>query len=144
MFNQSIDDRLSLWAEHRQSLNTSDDPLMETWEFWKHTPFIPFNKNIDPFNHKSWPTPWEIIVHNRYDDFTKSLMIAWSLKYTNRFKEAKIEIKTIVNDSKTCYYNVVCVDNKWAINYSDNGPIPITDIPESFFIENQVEVKDTW
>jgi len=144
MFNKSIDDRLSLWAEHRQSLNTSDDPLMETWEFWKHTPFIPFNKNIDPFNHKSWPTPWEIIVHNRYDDFTKSLMIAWSLKYTNRFKEAKIEIKTIVNDSKTCYYNVVCVDNKWAINYSDNGPIPITDIPESFFIENQVEVKDTW
>jgi hypothetical protein len=144
MFNKSIDDRLSLWAEHRQSLNTSDDPLMETWEFWKHTPFIPFNKNIDPFNHKSWPTPWEIIVHNRYDDFTKSLMIAWSLKYTNRFKEAKIEIKTIVNDSKTCYYNVVCVDNMWAINYSDNGPIPITDIPESFFIENQVEVKDTW
>jgi len=144
MFNKSIDDRLSLWAEHRQSLNTSDDPLMETWEFWKHTPFIPFNKNIDPFNHKSWPTPWEIIVHNSYDDFTKSLMIAWSLKYTNRFKEAKIEIKTIVNDSKTCYYNVVCVDNKWAINYSDNGPIPITDIPESFFIENQVEVKDTW
>ena len=56
----------------------------------------------------------------------------------------KIEIKTIVNDSKTCYYNVVCVDNMWAINYSDNGPIPITDIPESFFIENQVEVKDTW
>lgn len=144
MFNKSIDDRLSLWAEHRQSLNTSDDPLMETWEFWKHTPFIPFNKNIDPFNHKSWPTPWDIIVHNKYDDFTKSLMIAWSLKYTTRFKEAKIEIKTIVNDSKTCYYNVVCVDNKWAINYSDNGPIPITDIPESFFIENQVEVKDTW
>jgi hypothetical protein len=144
MFNKSIDDRLSLWAEHRQSLNTSDDPLMETWEFWKHTPFIPFNKNIDPFNHKSWPTPWDIIVHNKYDDFTKSLMIAWSLKYTTRFKEAKIEIKTIVNDSKTCYYNVVCVDNMWAINYSDNGPIPITDIPESFFIENQVEVKDTW
>jgi hypothetical protein len=144
MFNKSIDDRLSLWAEHRRAIDVSDEPLVETWEFWKHTPFIPFNKNIDPFNHKSWPTPWDIIVHNKYDDFTKALMIAWSLKYTNKFKEAKIEIKTIVNDTKTCYYNVVCVDNKWAINYSDNGPIPITDIPESFFIENQVEVKDTW
>lgn len=144
MFNKSVDDRLSLWAEHRRSLNTSDDPLMETWEFWKETPFIPFNKNIDPFNHKSWPTPWEIIVHNKYDDFTKALMIAWSLKYTNKFKKAKIEIKTIVNDSKTCYYNVVCVDNMWAINYSDNGPVPMKDIPDSFFIENQVEVKDTW
>lgn len=144
MFNKSIDDRLSLWAEHRRAIDVSDEPLVETWEFWKHTPFIPFNKNIDPFNHKSWPTPWDIIVHNKYDDFTKALMIAWSLKYTNKFKEAKIEIKTIVNDTKTCYYNVVCVDNKWAINYSDNGPVPITDIPESFFIENQVEVKDTW
>ena len=31
------------------------------------------------------------LTHNQYDDFTKSLMIAWSLKLTNRYKQSKIE-----------------------------------------------------
>jgi hypothetical protein len=144
MFEKSVDDRLSTWANHRVELDTVDDPLMHTWEFWKHAPFVPYNKDVDQYHVSSWPTPWEIIVRNKYDDFTKSLMIAWSLKYTKKFKQAKIEIKTVVNNQKTCYYSIVCVDNTWAINYNDNGPVPMSDIPDSFFVENQVEVTSPW
>ena len=140
MFNKSIDDRLSLWAEHRRAIDVSDEPLVETWEFWKHTPFIPFNKNIDPFNHKSWPTPWDIIVHNKYDDFTKAIMIGWTIKLSKKFQDSKVEIRTVVDKHKPAQYNVVCVDETWAINYSDNGPISIENIPDSFLLENIVEL----
>lgn len=141
MFEKSVEDRLSAWAVHRAELDNTADPLAATWEFWRHAPYVHYNNKIDPFNCRSWPTPWDIIVNNRYDDFTMSLMIAWTLKYTNRYKNSKIEIKTLVNDRKDCYYNVVCVDDEWAINYKDNGPVSVDEIPDSFFLENLIEVE---
>lgn len=144
MFEKSIDDRLSAWATFRASLENSTEPLSDVWELWKSSPYIPYNNKIDPFNQRDWPTPWDILVHNKYDDFTKALMISWTLKYTNRFKDSKIEIKTLVNNQKNCYYNIVCVDDLWAINYNDNGPVSIEEIPDSFYLENIVEVKASW
>jgi hypothetical protein len=144
MFQKSVDERLSDWAIFRKTLDTSLTPLEDVWEFWKQAPYIPFNHRIDPFNQKSWPTPWDIIVENKYDDFTKALMIGWTIVLTNRFKNSRVEIKTLVNDQKTCYYNVVCVENDQVINYSDNGPVRVEKLPDSFFIENIVELKSTW
>jgi hypothetical protein len=143
MFQKSIDDRLSDWAAFRKSLNTSLCPFEDVWEYWKSSPYIPYNNKIDPFNQKSWPTPWDIIVENKYDDFTKALMIGWTILLTNRFKDSRVEIKTLVNDQKTCYYNVVCVEGM-AINYSDNGPVPLENLSGSFFIENLIELKSPW
>ena len=144
MFQKSIDDRLSDWAAFRKTLDTSSTALDDVWNFWRTAPYIPYNHRIDPFNQRSWPTPWDVIVENKYDDFTKALMIGWTILLTNRFKTSKVEIKTLVNDQKTCYYNVVCVEDEWAINYSDNGPVPLKNLPESFFIENLIELKSHW
>ena len=140
MFNKSIDERLSAWSLHRKNLDDSQDPFMETWEFWKSAPYIPINNKIETFNPASWPTPWELIAENKYDDFSKALMIGWSLKFTNRFKNSKIEIKTLVNRHPSCYYNIVYIDDSWAINYSDNGPVLAQEVPESFYLENYINV----
>lgn len=144
MFHKLVDDRLSDWAAFRKSLSTSSTPFEDVCEYWKPAPYIPFNHKIDPFNQRSWPTPWDIIVENKYDDFTRALMIAWTIKLTDKFKSSKIEIKTLVNDQKSCYYNVVYVNDETALNYYDNGPVPATDVPDSFFIENIIELKNHW
>lgn len=141
MFKQSIDDRLSSWAKHRDDLNTAADPLLAVWEFWKNAPFIPYNNKVDPFYQKSWPSPWQIIVDNQYDDFTKALMIAWTLKLTNKFKDSAIEIRSLIDKQHNSVHNVVYVDNCWAVNYLDNGPVLAQDIPDSLFLENLVELK---
>lgn len=140
MFNQPIDDRLSSWAQFRDSLNNKSEPLADVWEFWKQAPFIPYNHKVDPFHQRSWPSPWEIIVENKYDDFTKAIMIGWTLKLTKKFQNTKIEIKTIVDNQKNTHYNIVCVDDEWVINYSDNGPISTKDLPSSFLLENLIEL----
>lgn len=141
MFQKSIDDRLSSWADFRASLDTAEDPVSDTWEFWKEAPYIPYNNKVDPYYQKSWPSPWEIIVDNKYDDFTKAVMIAYTLKLTKRFNDSKIEIRSMVDKRRSQQYNVVCVEDKWVINYNDNGPISIENLPDSFFIENIVEVS---
>ena len=100
---------------------------------------IPHNTDIDPYYQGKWPSPWQIIEKNKYDDFTKALMITWSLKLTNRFKESDIKIILAVDRDRHNYYNVVCVNEEWAINYNDEGPILIKDLPDSILTENIIE-----
>ena len=140
MFSKSPDERLSAWSEHRHALDSSKNPLDDLIAFWVNSPFVPYNKDIDPYNQYSWPTPWEIIVENKYDDFTKALMMAWTLKLTDRFKNSKIEIKTYTDTLRPRQYNLVLVDDKWVINYNDNDLKVVEDIPESFMLENLIEV----
>jgi len=141
MFDKPIDDRLSLWAELRAHISTSDTPFEDVWEFWSHAPYIPYNNKIDPYHRQSWPSPWEIIVDNRYDDFTKALMIAWTIKLSIRFKDSKIQIKTLVDNAQKFQYNVVIVDDQWAINYNDNGPIEAIKLPDYFYLENLIDLE---
>jgi len=140
MFELQIDDRLSSWASLRLELESVDDPFQKVTEFWHDAPFTPYNRNIDQYHQKSWPSPWQIVVDNQYDDFTKALMIAYSLKFTKRFNESVIELRTIVDKSNRKYYNIVCVDNKWVINYGDDV-VTLENIPDSFLVENLIEVQ---
>lgn len=140
MFNKDLDYRLKCWLELRKSLEICSNPLEKVWDFWRSAPFSPFNKNIDPNDNEFWPTPWEIISDNIYDDFTKALMIGITLKYTDRMRHSLIELK-ILEDTKLRQYNLVYVDNLYVINYSDNGPIDIKLIPDQFDIKNQLELK---
>lgn len=141
MFDLSIDERLSTWASFRQCLETSNSPFEDVWNFWKDAPFIPYNNAVDPYFQFGWPTPWDIIVHNKYDDFTKALMIGWTLKLTKRFENSCVEIKTLVDKTTSVSYNIICVDNHWAINYKDNGPMQMENIPDEFNLENLVELN---
>lgn len=140
MFHLNLDDRLSYWLDHRRKLERIDNPLESTCEFWNSAPFIPINRNVDPHYQASWPTPWEIIEQNQYDDFTRALMIGWTLKLTKKFKDSKVEIKTFVDNTRSREYNIVVVDDIWALNYVDTGPVDISNIPDSFRLENLVEL----
>ena len=140
MFNLSVDERLSEWATHRRQLDEVENPLQEVWDFWHRSPFTPHNRNVDPYYQQSWPSPWQIIVDNVYDDFTKTLMIGWTLKLTKKYQNSKLEIRTLVDSNQTRQYNLLYIDDTWVINYSDNGPVPLPDVPESFRLENLIEV----
>ena len=141
MFKLNVDDRLSSWASLRAQLETCEDPFQRVIEFWREAPFIPYNRHIDPYNQRAWPSPWEIIVENQYDDFTKALMMAYSIKFTQRYRNSAIELRTYIDKTKNANYNIICVDETWAINYNDNEAVLLKDLPESFLIENLIELK---
>lgn len=138
MFSKHTDDRISSWATLRLNLETSPTPFEDVCEFWSSAPYIPFNRRIDPHYQRSWPTPWEIISENQYDDFTKAVMIAWTLRYTTRFKNESIELRTYVDKQRTIVYNVVIISNK-VLNFSDTGPVDITDVNLDYMLENLID-----
>jgi len=142
MFDKDIDSRLSCWHQHRQNLDSSNDPFHDVWDFWKSAPYTPYNNKVDPYYKQSWPTPWSIIVDNKYDDFTLAVMIAWTIKLTNKFKNSKIEIKVFVDNHRSKQYNLVYVDNQCVINYRDSGPVLIEEVPDTLLLENIIDLDD--
>lgn len=141
MFLQSPDERLSDWREFRKSLEDSPNPLLAVVEFWSQAPFIPFNHKVDPYNQRAWPTPWEIIIENKYDDFTRALMMGWTLKCTERFSKSDIQIRSVVDNAQNLAYNLVFVDDKWVLNYDDNQPVEAARVSDSFRLENLVVLE---
>ena len=141
MFKLEVEDRLSAWSALRKDVDISSDPLQTLIDFWSDTPFVPHNHNIDPYYSASWPTPWEIIVENKYDDFTKAVMIGYTLLLTNKFKDSKIEIQTLIDKEQGRLYNIVYVDDTWALNYQDNQVVAKNKVPSLYRLENLVELK---
>jgi hypothetical protein len=141
MFDLDVDGRLSAWSKFRKSIDTSLDPFQEVINFWRSPPFVPHNHKIDPYYSASWPTPWEIIVENKYDDFTKAVMIGYTLLLTDRYKNSNIQIKTLVDRPAKKLYNVVCIDDTWVLNYNDDQALSIDKIPSLYSLENLVELN---
>ena len=140
MFKESVDARLSDWANLRKKIETAKDPYRVLIEFWKQAPLIVHNHKVDPYDFKSWPTPWEILAENKYDDFTLALMMAYSLKLTERFRKDSVKIKTMVDYSKTKLYNLVFVNEDKVLNYVQDTSISPVDIDSQLYIENIVDV----
>lgn len=140
MFDKCIDDRISIWHNFRSSLTNDTDPLDSTIKFWKNAPFVPFNHKIDRFDRAKWPTPWEIIVYNKYDDFTKALMIGWTLKLSEKFKNSLIELKTIIDIDTNINYNIICINNDQILNFSDSEVVQINNLPKTIFIDYNIEL----
>lgn len=141
IWNKDLESRLDSWLNLRKSLTNDPNPLQTVWDYWKSAPFIPYNRKIDRYYPNSWPSPWEILADNRYDDFTKALMIAYTLKLSEKFKDLVIIIKTMIDKQDSTEYNIVYVDNTWVINYRDFGPTSVDQIPDSFRLENHIEVS---
>lgn len=133
-----IEDRITSWAKFRHSLENSSQPLQDIAEFWSDIKTIPFNKAVDPYNQFSWPSPWQIIADNVYDDLTLALMIGYTVKLTNKFQNSNVEIRTLVDSNRKQLYNVIYVDNEFVLNYEKSRLVPVKDIPDSFFLENLV------
>jgi len=141
MLDHDTDHRLTAWLELRKHINISPQPFKDLIEFWNEVPFVPLNHLVDPYNQYDWPTPWEIIVHNKYDDFTKAVMIGYTLLLTDRYKNSKVEIRTLVDNDQNMLYNTVYVDDHWVINYKDNQEVTASDIGPTLRLENLIELQ---
>lgn len=139
--NQAVlEDRLGAWVEFRQSLSTSDNILQDIAEFWSDTKLIPFNHAVDPYNQSSWPTPWDIIAENKYDELTLAIMIGYTIKLSEAYKDSTVTVRTMVDATRTRLYTLVYVDDKYVLNYDRNSVVKAQDIDDSFFLENLVEL----
>jgi len=68
MFNfKKYEDRLASWSAFREVLETSKDPIQEAIDYYDSAPRVSIN--TDPWDQKTWPTPWELVSENQYCNF---------------------------------------------------------------------------
>lgn len=109
MFNVSYEERLQLWSNFRESLESSDDPFRDVIEFYNNTPVVSIH--TDPWTRDSWPDPWQLILENQYCQFCIVLGQCYSLQLTERFSGSDFEIHIAIDRKKSDTYYMLYVDD---------------------------------
>ena len=108
------------WRDFRTTLESLpiEQALIETAEFWRVAPFVPYN--LDPDDLGNWPDPWTLIMENSYCDIAKCLGIVYTITLTGHRKDLEIELRQY-EDPKTRYvYNLAWVNQgKYILNMID-------------------------
>ena len=132
MFDKKYEDRLLLWREFRESLETSDDPLQDVVSFYSSAPLVSIQ--TDPYTQENWPTPWEIIKENNYCAFVKILAISYTLQLCERFIGTKFEINIVRDDTRSSKEYHLIVDGM-CIGYDQQYVVPVSKIPSNYVLE---------
>lgn len=132
MFTGNFEKRLADWQDFRKALESDDDPLRTVIAKYDNAPFTRIQ--ADPWDKKTWPTPWEIIDQNLYCDFVKILAICYSLQLTTRFSGSSFEINIVQDKEKSLTKYTLNVDD-YCIGYEDDNPILISELPKSLLVE---------
>jgi hypothetical protein len=109
MFDKPYEERLALWREFRDSLETSSDPIQDTINFYNQAPID--RLNADPWTPSTWPDPWELLEENIYCDFVKILAICYTLQLTDSFSRSTFVIHTAYDNEKSATYYMLYVDD---------------------------------
>ena len=125
MVDKNLFDRIKLWREFREQLETAENPLLDVIYFWNSVPIS--NIAADPYDTKTWPDPWELLKENTYCDFTKILAIYYTLQLTDRFSHSRFEIHIVLDEKESNIIYLLFVDNQ-AIGYYNNGVIDRKEI----------------
>ena len=134
----SVDQRITLWREFRNTLESCKDPYTETLKFWQQAPVT--EKYLNQYNSQEWPTPWELLKENRYCPVAIPLMIGYTLKLTTRFTKVPVLIKISIDIKSQRYYNLVEVENT-IIDYENNSIVTSSELPDTVVCQEVVELS---
>lgn len=126
MFTKPYEERLKLWSQFRQELETSHDPFNDVIRFYQEAPSS--RLQVNPWDPVTWPNPWELLNENLYCDFSRVLGMCYSLQLTDRFKTSDFEIHICTFDNLGYVY-LLFVDNM-VLGYEENQVVNKKEIRE--------------
>lgn len=116
MFDLNETNKLQQWKNFRNSLELSSTAFEDVAQFWSRTPFV--SNYLDPFDSKSWPDPWQLILNNKFDDLGIVLGMCYTLQLTERFKDNKFEIHMSMSQLKKDWRYVLLIDDITVLNWN--------------------------
>jgi len=128
VFNAYGTERLAEWKKFRDSLEVSNQPLVDVADFWSHAPFV--SQYLNPQNPTEWPDPWHLVIDCHLDELAITLGMLYTIKLTRRFMDSKCEIHTsMLPKEKTPRY-ILVIDNMHVLNLEYNSVTTIDRLKE--------------
>jgi len=120
MFDKKFEDRLIIWRNLRDKIETADDPFRLVTDFYKTAPLVSIS--CDPWGTETWAGPWELLEENQYCRFGIVLGICYSLQLTDRFKDLPFEIHISTDEKNSNTYYLLFVD-EWVLGYDSEEAV---------------------
>jgi len=129
MWTLRSDDRLHEWKLFRSSLDalTFEQALQKTVSLWSFAPIVAhYLDRIDP---ACWPTPWELVSENNFDDIGKAVGMIYTLSLSSHRKNHSFQLLSASTNSGLENYNLVSIDEgKYILNFTFNEVISNSQI----------------
>ncbi len=132
MFNQTYEQRLTIWREFRDGIENSSDPIQDTIDFYNQAPDCLIA--ADPYTPSSWPDPWELLEENNYCSFVKILAICYTLQLTDVLSQASYEIHITRDREKSATYYLLYVDDQ-VIGFNGDSHVHRSKLPPTLCSE---------
>lgn len=132
IFLDRYENRIVVWSEFRQHLETADNPIQDVIDFWNHAPISA--RSCDPFDKSTWLAPWDLIESNNYCEFSKILAIYYTLVLTDKFKDSYFEIQ-IINDRNAQELKYILLVDDSIIGYFYNRAVTYDEVPIDITIQ---------
>jgi len=107
MWYKKGNDRLSEWRKFRylQKSLPLNEQLQNTVNLWKdchlgHT-------HYDFLNIKDWPTPWELVLEDSFDDFSRALGMAFTLIMIDDWQNESLFLRCYKDSDRSTFYHTL-------------------------------------
>lgn len=92
MWPDTYSQRLRAWVDLRDRAGTQplDDSLININDWWMRAPLV--NRYLYWDDHRSWPTVWELLVHNHYCELARAVGMLYTLLMLDRKDIVQLEL----------------------------------------------------
>jgi hypothetical protein len=133
MFDKKeFEQRLSIWRAFRETLETSNDPIQDTINFYNKAPLC--NLAADPYTQSTWPDPWELLEENNYCNFIKTLAICYTLQLTDCLSQSNFEIHITRDNENSATYYLLYVDD-FVVGFAGESYVHKDKLPKTVYSE---------
>ena len=95
IFYGDYQERLSAWHDIRKHISTLFDPINYLTEIFFYCPRT--KTDTDPYKKETWLNGWQLIERNEYDLFEICLLLYYTIKLTDNFKNTSMMIHNAYN-----------------------------------------------
>ena len=116
MWPVGYEECLQSWVQLREDCNNKSlqEQLNQIAEWWGHAPRV---KHVIHWNDKeSWPTPWELLADNSYDELAIALGMSYTILMLDNIN-ATVEIAQAKDGTASDFYIALVDDRKYILNY---------------------------
>lgn len=122
------------WSDFRKQLKTKSkkEILTEVNAYWWKAPTVTYLMDYE--KPESWPTPWELIFENQFDDTARAYIMAETIYMieTNVFENSKINL-TIVKDYEFEKTRSILIVDNFVLNYCYDTLCEYSDIEKNIY-----------
>lgn len=128
MLELKFEDKVRVWRNLRDEIETHNDPLALLLEFLDTLPIS--SRKTNPFDPQTQIQPWNLLENDSFTEYEIAQLCAYTLQLTDRFCNSKVEIhisKDIENDR---FMYLVYLDNNTVLGHGKEA-VKVEKLPKN-------------